>query len=118
MTDGGVDYAIECIGNVDIMTSALLGAHHGCGTSVIVGLAPASVKMNFGPALMLTGRKLAGGLFGGWKSKEAVPKLVSEFMDNKSQLDGLISYKFPFEKINEGFELLRKGESICTVLEF
>ncbi|XP_053559440.1 alcohol dehydrogenase 1 [Bombina bombina] len=117
MTDGGVDYAIECIGNVDIMTSALLGAHHGCGTSVIVGLAPASAKMNFDPALMLTGRKLAGGLFGGWKSKEAVPKLVSEFMDNKFQLDGLISFKFPFEKINEGFELLRKGESIRTVLE-
>ena len=39
MTDGGVDYSFECIGNVDVMRAALECCHKGWGTSVVIGVA-------------------------------------------------------------------------------
>ncbi|XP_056422823.1 alcohol dehydrogenase 1-like isoform X2 [Hyla sarda] len=116
MTDDGVDYAFEVIGNTGVMISALLSSHFGAGKAVIVGVAPSDATITFDPLLLLTGRVLTGALFGGWKSKDDVPKLVSDYMNKKFDFDGLITHKLPFQKINEGFELLRKGESIRTVL--
>lgn len=46
----------------------------------------------------------------GYKGKDSVPKLVADFMANKFQLDPLITKVLPFEKINEGFDLLRTGK--------
>jgi Zn-dependent alcohol dehydrogenase len=41
MTDGGVDYSFECIGNVQVMRQALECCHKGWGVSTIIGVAPA-----------------------------------------------------------------------------
>ena len=38
MTDGGVDYSFECVGNVNLMRAALECCHKGWGESVIVGV--------------------------------------------------------------------------------
>ncbi|KAM3937179.1 alcohol dehydrogenase 1-like [Leptodactylus fuscus] len=116
MTGGGVDYAFEVIGNPGVMTSALLSSHFGCGKAVLIGVAPSSATITFDPLLILTGRVLTGALFGGWKSKDDVPKLVCDYMNKKFDFDGLITHKLPLEKINEAFDLLHKGESIRTVL--
>ncbi|XP_040274133.1 alcohol dehydrogenase 1-like [Bufo bufo] len=118
MTNGGVHYSFECIGNTDIMVSALLSSHVSCGTAVIVGVSPSLSTISFTPRLLLTGRTLKGGLFGGFKSKESVPQLVIDLMAEKFKVDGLLSHKLPFNEINKGFELLHKGESIRTVLKF
>ncbi|XP_068088059.1 alcohol dehydrogenase 1-like [Hyperolius riggenbachi] len=118
MTDDGVDYAFEVIGNTSVMSSAFSSTHFGCGRTVIVGLAPSSAKMTIDPLEVLTGRSLTGALFGGWKSKDDVPKLVQDYLDKKFNFDTLITSYMPFEKINEGFDLLCKGESIRTVLTF
>ncbi|XP_044158307.1 alcohol dehydrogenase 1-like [Bufo gargarizans] len=116
MTEDGVDYAFEVIGNTGVMTSALKSTHFGYGKTMIVGVAPSTATISFDPMLVLTGRVLTGAVFGGWKSKDDVPKLVSDYMNKKFNFDGLITHRLPFLKINEGFELLRKGESIRTVL--
>ncbi|XP_069599719.1 alcohol dehydrogenase 1-like [Ranitomeya imitator] len=116
--DDGVDYAFEVIGNTGVMKSALLSSHFGCGKTVIVGVAPSDATMTLDPMCLLTGRVLAGAVFGGWKSKDDVPKLVDDYVNKKFEFDGLITHKLPFEKINEAFELLRKGKSIRTVLTF
>ncbi|XP_029453258.1 alcohol dehydrogenase 1-like [Rhinatrema bivittatum] len=118
MTGGGVDYSFECIGNVDIMVAALQCTHPGFGTCVIVGLAPSTHKFSFDPMLLLTGRTLKGALFGGWKSKDCVPKIVSDYMAKKFDLSELVTHTLPLDKINEGFELLKDGKSIRTVLKF
>ncbi|XP_075141979.1 alcohol dehydrogenase 1-like [Leptodactylus fuscus] len=110
MTNGGVHYSFECIGNTDIMVSAILSSHFSCGTAVIVGVAPSLSTLSFAPMLLLTGRTLKGAIFGGFKSKECVPQLVSDLMTEKFKVDGLISYNLPFQEINKGFDLLHKGE--------
>ncbi|KAK9398734.1 alcohol dehydrogenase 1-like [Crotalus adamanteus] len=114
----GVDYTFEVIGRVDTEVSALASSHLGHGICVLVGAPPARSQLSFDPALLLTGRKLIGCLIGGWKLKDALPKLVLDYKKNKFNTDALISHVLPFEKIKEGFELLISGESIRCVLLF
>ncbi|XP_006152236.1 alcohol dehydrogenase E chain [Tupaia chinensis] len=118
MSDGGVDFSFEVIGRLDTMMAALLCCENSCGVSVIVGVPPGSQTLSVDPMLLLTGRTWKGAIFGGFKSKDSVPKLVADFMAKKFSLDPLITHVLPFEKINEGFDLLRSGKSIRTVLTF
>ncbi|XP_018419782.1 PREDICTED: alcohol dehydrogenase 1-like isoform X2 [Nanorana parkeri] len=118
MTGHGVHYSFECIGNIDVMVSALECTHQGYGTSVVIGLAGHDAKIAFHPLLLLTGRTWKGSLYGGFKSMDSVPKLVSDYIAGKFDLDGLVTHTLPFNKINEGFELLRTGKSIRTILLF
>ncbi|XP_063314659.1 alcohol dehydrogenase 1-like isoform X2 [Pelobates fuscus] len=118
MTEGGVHYSFECIGTIETMKAALESCHLGYGTSVIIGEAPSAELISFDPLLLFTGRTWKGSIFGGWKSKESVPRLIAEYMENKFNLDGLVSYTLPFDEINQGFHLLRSGMSIRTILMF
>nr|XP_060635171.1 alcohol dehydrogenase 1A-like [Anolis sagrei ordinatus] len=97
--------------------AALASCNLNYGTSVIVGLPPSAAEMTLSPTLIFTGRTWKGSLFGGMRGKEDVPKLVSELMAKKFNLDPLITHVLPFDKINEGFELLRNKKCIRTVLK-
>ncbi|XP_052538809.1 alcohol dehydrogenase 1 [Tympanuchus pallidicinctus] len=116
MTGEGVDYSFEVIGRIETMTEALASCHNNYGVSVIVGVPPAAQKISFDPMLLFSGRTWKGSVFGGWKSKDAVPKLVADYMKKKFVLDPLITHTLPLAKINEGFDLLRTGKSIRSVL--
>lgn len=119
LTNGeGVDYSFEVIGRTETMTAALASCNNNIGKSVIVGVPPSASQMSVDPMLLFTGRTWMGTVFGGWKSKDSVPKLVSDFMGKKFVLDPLITHTLPFDQINEGFDLLRAGKSIRTVLTF
>lgn len=83
--------------------------HKGWGTSVIVGVAAAGQEISTRPFQLVTGRVWKGTAFGGWKSKDSVPQLVQDYMAKKLILDEFITHILPFEKINEGFDLLHSG---------
>ncbi|XP_071982803.1 alcohol dehydrogenase 1-like [Engystomops pustulosus] len=117
-TGGGVDYTFECIGNIETMTSAIYSSNFAYGTTVLIGISGLSKTITFDPMMLLTGRTLKGSVFGGVKSKDFVPKLVSDYNAKKFDLDKLVSHNLTLEKINEGFELMRAGESIRTILTF
>uniref|UniRef100_A0ABM5GK09 alcohol dehydrogenase n=1 Tax=Pogona vitticeps TaxID=103695 RepID=A0ABM5GK09_9SAUR len=119
LTDGeGVEYSFEVIGRTETMKAALASCHMDYGISIIVGVPPSVSEITISPGVIFTGRTWKGSIFGGWKSKDSVPRLVSDFMQKKFTLDPLITHTLPFEKINEGFDLLRAGKSIRTVLIF
>ncbi|XP_066852496.1 alcohol dehydrogenase class-3 [Anser cygnoides] len=118
MTDGGVDYSFECIGNVGVMRAALEACHKGWGVSVIVGVAAAGQEISTRPFQLVTGRTWKGTAFGGWKSVDNVPKLVTDYMSKKIKVDEFVTHTLPFDKINEAFELMHTGKSIRTVLKF
>ncbi|XP_056422801.1 alcohol dehydrogenase 1-like isoform X4 [Hyla sarda] len=110
MTGLGVHYSFECIGKTDVMRAALECTHMGYGTSVIIGDAPPDAHITFDPYLLFTGRTWKGSIFGGWKSKDHIPRLVSDYLSHKFNLDGLVSHTLPFHRINEGFHLLQSGQ--------
>ncbi|EPM69665.1 S-(hydroxymethyl)glutathione dehydrogenase, partial [Pseudomonas syringae pv. actinidiae ICMP 18804] len=64
MTDGGVDFSFECIGNVQLMRSALESCHKGWGESVIIGVAGAGQEISTRPFQLVTGRVWRGSAFG------------------------------------------------------
>ncbi|XP_015174398.1 PREDICTED: alcohol dehydrogenase class-3 [Polistes dominula] len=118
LTDGGLDYTFVCVGNVQSMRAALESCHKGWGMSVIVGVAAAGEEISTRPFQLVTGRSWTGTAFGGWKSKESVPKLVNEYMSKKLLLDEFITHNLPFEQINEAFELLHSGTCLRAVLKY
>ncbi|PIO74650.1 S-(hydroxymethyl)glutathione dehydrogenase/class III alcohol dehydrogenase [Teladorsagia circumcincta] len=116
--DGGFDYTFECIGNVNTMRQALEAAHKGWGVSCIIGVAAAGQEISTRPFQLVTGRKWCGSAFGGWKSVESVPKLVEEYMEKKLKIDEFITHRFPLSEINRAFDVLHKGESLRSVINF
>ena len=118
LTDGGADYSFECVGNTQTMRQALECCHKGWGQSVIIGVAAAGQEVSTRPFQLVTGRVWKGSAFGGARGRTDVPKIVDWYMDGKINIDDLITHRLPLEKINEGFDLMKRGESIRSVVVY
>jgi S-(hydroxymethyl)glutathione dehydrogenase/alcohol dehydrogenase len=118
LTDGGADYSFECIGNTTTMRQALECCHKGWGQSIIIGVAAAGQEIATRPFQLVTGRVWKGSAFGGARGRTDVPKIVDWYMDGKLNIDELITHTLPLERINEGFDLMQRGESIRSVVVY
>ena len=118
ITNGGVDYSFECIGNVNTMRQALECCHKGWGESCIIGVAGAGQEISTRPFQLVTGRSWKGTAFGGARGRTDVPKIVDWYMDGKINIDDLITHTMPLEDINKAFDLMHQGKSIRSVIEF
>jgi S-(hydroxymethyl)glutathione dehydrogenase/alcohol dehydrogenase len=118
LTDGGVDYSFECIGNVDVMRAALECCHKGWGESIIIGVAGAGKEIHTRPFQLVTGRVWRGTAFGGVKGRTQLPGMVQQAMRGEIRLDPFITHTLPLERINEAFDLMHEGKSIRTVIHF
>ena len=118
LTDGGVDFSFECIGNVNVMRAALECCHKGWGESVIIGVAGAGQEIKTRPFQLVTGRVWRGSAFGGVKGRTQLPGMVEEAMAGKIRLDPFITHRMPLDQINEAFDLMHEGKSIRTVIHF
>ena len=118
MTDGGVEYSFECIGNVDVMRSALECCHKGWGESVVIGVAGAGQEISTRPFQLVTGRVWRGSAFGGVKGRSELPAIVERYMAGEFKLSDFITHTMPLEDINKSFDLMHKGESIRSVIHF
>lgn len=118
LTKGGADYSFECIGNVQVMRQALECAHRGWGQSIIIGVAGAGQEISTRPFQLVTGRMWKGTAFGGARGRTDVPRIVDWYMEGRINIDDLITHVLPFEQINEGFALMRRGESIRSVVTY
>ena len=118
LTDGGADYSFECIGNTTTMRQALECCHKGWGQSIIIGVAPSGAEISTRPFQLVTGRQWKGSAFGGARGRTDVPKIVDWYMDKKIAIDELITHRLKLEDINEGFALMKRGESIRSVVVY
>jgi S-(hydroxymethyl)glutathione dehydrogenase/alcohol dehydrogenase len=118
LTDGGADYSFECIGNTTTMRQALECCHKGWGQSIIIGVAEAGAEISTRPFQLVTGRQWKGSAFGGARGRTDVPKIVDWYMDGKLNIDDLITHTLKLEDINQGFDLMKAGESIRSVVVY
>ena len=118
LTDGGVDYSFECVGNVELMRSALECCHKGWGESVIIGVAGAGQEINTRPFQLVTGRVWRGSAFGGVKGRSQLPGYVDQYLSGELKVDEFITYTMPLEEINNAFDLMHEGKSIRSVIHF
>lgn len=118
ITDGGVDYSFECVGNVNLMRDALECCHKGWGVSTIIGVAGAGQEIKTRPFQLVTGRVWKGSAFGGVKGRSQLPGMVDQFMNGEIKIDPFVTHQMPFEKINDAFALMKQGKSIRSVLSY
>jgi S-(hydroxymethyl)glutathione dehydrogenase/alcohol dehydrogenase len=118
LTDGGADYSFECIGNTTTMRQALECTHKGWGRSIIIGVAESGAEISTRPFQLVTGRKWEGSAFGGARGRTDVPRIVDWYMDGKLKIDELITHRLKLEQINEGFDLMKRGESIRSIVVY
>ena len=118
LTGGGADYSFECVGNVHLMRQALECCHKGWGVSTIIGVAPAGAEIQTRPFQLVTGRRWIGSAFGGARGRTDVPTIVDWYMDRRINIDDLITHRLRLDQINEGFDLMTRGESIRSVVVY
>ncbi|WP_434135819.1 S-(hydroxymethyl)glutathione dehydrogenase/class III alcohol dehydrogenase [Pseudomonas luteola] len=118
LTDGGVDYSFECVGNVKLMRAALECCHKGWGESVIIGVAGAGQEISTRPFQLVTGRVWRGSAFGGVKGRTELPGYVDKAQKGEIPLDTFITHTMGLDKINDAFDLMHEGKSIRTVIHY
>jgi S-(hydroxymethyl)glutathione dehydrogenase/alcohol dehydrogenase len=118
MTDGGVDYSFECIGNVKVMRAALECCHKGWGESTIIGVAGAGQEICTRPFQLVTGRVWRGSAFGGVKGRSQLPGYVDRYLAGEINIDDMVTEVLPLEKINHAFELMHEGKVIRSVIRY
>jgi len=116
VTDGGVDYSFECIGNVHLMRQALECTHKGWGKSCIIGVAGSGQEIATRPFQLVTGRTWMGSAFGGYKGRSELPKLIESYTTGKLKIDELCTHEFDLAEINKAFDVLHHGESIRSIV--
>lgn len=118
MTSGGVDYSFECVGNVELMKSALECCHKGWGTSVIIGVAGAGQEISTRPFQLVTGRTWKGTAFGGVKGRSELPGYVEKYLAGEIKVDPMVSFDLTLNEINEAFDYMHSGKSIRSVIKY
>ena len=118
MSSGGVDFSFECIGNVNVMRSALECCHKGWGESVVIGVASAGEEVCTRPFQLVTGRVWRGSAFGGVRGRTELPGYVQRYLDGEYELDTFITHNLGLDEINKAFDLMHTGGSIRTVINF
>ncbi len=118
LTDGGVDYSFECIGNVEVMRAALESCHKGWGESTIIGVAGAGQEISTRPFQLVTGRVWRGSAFGGVRGRTELPGYVEMAQRGEIPLELFITHTLGLGAINEAFELMHAGQSIRTVIRY
>uniref|UniRef100_A0A3Q1GS87 Alcohol dehydrogenase 1-like n=1 Tax=Acanthochromis polyacanthus TaxID=80966 RepID=A0A3Q1GS87_9TELE len=114
MTNGGVDYSLECCGNVGVMRSALESCVKGWGVSVIVGWTDMH-DFAARPIQLIAGRTWKGSLFGGFKSKDGVPEMVKAYLNKKIKLDEFITHKMTLAQVNDAIELMKHATIVKSL---
>lgn len=118
LTGGGADYTFEAVGHIRLMEQALASARIGWGVCTIVGVAPNGEKLGVLPFDLIMGRKLQGTAMGGVRGKSQLPEFVDWLMEGRFDLKSLITARLPLSKINEGYDVMRRGEGMRSIITF
>ena len=68
------------------------------------------------PSLLVMCRNWEGSAFGAARGRTDVPKIVDGYMEGKINIDDLITHTMPLDDINKSFDLMKRGESIQSVV--
>ncbi|KAI9174924.1 hypothetical protein LWI28_024683 [Acer negundo] len=116
MTDGGADYSFECIGDTEMITTALQSCCDGWGVTVTLGVPKVKPEIAAHFALFLSGKTLKGSMLGGLKPKSDLPSLVNMYINKEIMIDEFITHNLRFEEINKAFDLMREGKCLRCVI--
>ena len=117
LSGGGVDYAVECVGNVNVMLQVVGSVRIG-GTCIMAGMPPLADQLSIAPFHFLLGKTVTGSTQGDMIPQIDIPRYIDLFMAGKLPIDKLITKTYKLDQINEAFEALEKGEAIKSIIKF
>jgi S-(hydroxymethyl)glutathione dehydrogenase/alcohol dehydrogenase len=114
----GVDAAFEIIGLKETAAQALDMVNNG-GNAYLVGIQRPGTVMDFAPGAIVTAQKGLKGIYmGSTQFKVDIPMYAEYYLQGRFKLDELVSQTIPLDKVNEGYEDLKKGEVARSVVVF
>ncbi len=118
MTDGGVDYAFEAIGNHNTILQAYNSTCLG-GTTTVVGMAAEDDELTISSlSLPRTEKVIMGSWYGSARPWVDLPKMVDLYMNGKLEVDALVSRTYPLDEINTAYDALGRGEVARSILVY
>ena len=117
LSKGGVDHAIEAVGRPASGELAVKSLKRG-GMATILGMMPLQHAVGLSAMDLLSGKKLQGAIMGGNRFPVDIPRLVDFYMRGLLDLDSIVSETIPLERINEGFDQMKRGDAARSVIIF
>jgi S-(hydroxymethyl)glutathione dehydrogenase/alcohol dehydrogenase len=113
---GLADYAFECVGNVDLLAQAVDLVDPFSGVCLAVGVPPQNQSITLPASTFYLGRTVRGTHIGDGNPLEDTPRIVSDYQNGAFKLNELVTHTLPLDRINEGFDLMKTGQSIRAVI--
>jgi S-(hydroxymethyl)glutathione dehydrogenase / alcohol dehydrogenase len=117
LTGRGADFAFECVGIPAVAQQALESTNIVWGVAMNIGLMKPGDLISTLPGQLMRGRKWTGTMMGGAKRQD-VARFVDMYVNGDYQLDDLVSHHVSHENINHGFDMMRSGEAVRSVIVY
>lgn len=117
MSDGGVDFAFEAVGNTKLVEQAFVAAAPN-GVVTMVGAPPAGQKLEVNPGYFFQEKKIQGCYMGSTRFQIDAPNYLELYRQGRLNLDDMVSRTAPLEDVNDAFRAMEAGEVTRTVLTF
>jgi S-(hydroxymethyl)glutathione dehydrogenase/alcohol dehydrogenase len=111
----GADYVFEAAGNAQ---GFRLGAEivRPGGHLVFLGKVNVADDVAFRWGSLMGEKKITRSSYGGARPRRDFPWLARCYLEGRLKLDELITARLPLRRINDGFDAMRRGEGIRTVV--
>jgi len=113
----GADFVIEAAGSVSAFQSSLEVCRPG-GKVVWLGKVDVNDAVPFKWGTLMGERQIVRSSYGGTRPHEDFPMLAHAYLEGQLQLDSMITRRITLDEINHGFDALRAGQAIRTVVTF
>lgn len=118
LSDGGVDYAFDCVG-LGSLTAMAFGALRKGGVAVVVGVAPAKDTTTLRTsAFTFEEKTLTGSYFGSARPRLDFPRLIALYQGGRLLLDELITRTYLIEEAQQAFDDMVAGRNARGVIVF
>ncbi len=107
------------VGSGEVMGEALaLAAKRG--RVVVTNIHPA-MELSASVSLLdltLLEKQVVGSLFGSGNPRADIPKLIGLWREGQIDLDGLVTNELTLDQVNEGYDAMRAGTAIRSVMKY
>jgi Zn-dependent alcohol dehydrogenase len=117
ITDYGVDWAFEVIGNPRTIEQAW-GLIRMGGTVVVVGLPPKGSTVSLPAFDFISEKNIRGCFYGSSRFHADVPSILQRMQAGRMRTDGMVSHSIPLEELELAFDRLRNGDGLRTIVRF
>lgn len=118
LTDNrGADVVLESAGNPAAFRTSAEAVRPG-GQIVWLGKVDVQSDVAFRWGALMGEKRIRRSSYGGARPRRDFPALASAYLEGDLKLDELITQRISLEEINEGFDALRAGTAIRSVITF